>query len=612
MNTRAGSNANESMEISFVENWCRRKPSCVSLLLALLWPAVAAAQNTSVTGERIRSTLCEESAGSASPEGVVTGTVCDRYVWIDSTGVILYVKRSGVGTTTGWVAQTSASSLTTWVGSRNITTLGTITTGVWQGAAIADTYLAALSATKLTGTLAATQFPELTGDISTTAGSLATTAAGTQPNIGSIPNLTTVGTITTGTWNAGDVTSSDRIQANRFVVPDRGIDYRLQFPDGYLYNPSSNVIALSDGASDKFTIDVSSGTVTSGVWNGGAVTSSGPITAAAPHHAFGTIDARDNIGIRVTNTFTSDGGPNHFIAGIDLDPTLTATHGATNYQTYLNVAGFGIITQPAETVALVSSVRIAEPQLTVGADGTVTTAASLYIHDAPTGGVTNHALHVAGGPSYFGGLVEMESGLRLGYEDEFTLGTTAGHRFNIYKARAGSLLTYFDSVDDEATSRIKFRMRTGGTPIEVVTLAPTGVEVAGTFSTRGADGGYWERGANSELISLSTSGTTTDSSADLLPADAVIEAVTARITASIAMATDWSLGDSTTAARFAAANSALADGTTSVGLAHVDQSGASGPRQTSAAKLRITTTGTPSAGAIRVTVYYRRFVAPTS
>jgi hypothetical protein len=128
----------------------------------------------------------------------------------------------------------------------------------------------------------------------------------------------------------------------------------------------------------------------------------------------------------------------------------------------------------------------------------------------------------------------------------------------------------------------------------------------------GANSGYWERGSISEAITLSTSGATTDSTADLLPANAIIEAVTARVTTTITTATDWSLGDATTAARFAAANSTLTSGTTSVGLEHVDQTGAAGPKQTSAAKLRITTTGTPGAGVIRVTVYYRKFVPPTS
>lgn len=131
----------------------------------------------------------------------------------------------------------------------------------------------------------------------------------------------------------------------------------------------------------------------------------------------------------------------------------------------------------------------------------------------------------------------------------------------------------------------------------------------------GANGGSWARGSTSELLTLSTSGTTTDTAADLLPANCTIEAVAARITTTIATATNWSVGDPTTAARFSSANSTLTAGTTSVGLNHQQGSvttDATGPVQTTAAKVRITTTGTPSAGAIRLTSYWSCFVAPTS
>lgn len=132
------------------------------------------------------------------------------------------------------------------------------------------------------------------------------------------------------------------------------------------------------------------------------------------------------------------------------------------------------------------------------------------------------------------------------------------------------------------------------------------------FRTYGGNAGYWERGSISENLVLSTVGTTTDTAANLLPANAIIEAVTARITTTIATATDWKLGDATIVGRFTAANATLAAGTTSVGLVHIDLTGTSGPRQTAAAKLRVTTTGTPSAGAIRITTYYRTFVPATS
>lgn len=118
-----------------------------------------------------------------------------------------------------------------------------------------------------------------------------------------------------------------------------------------------------------------------------------------------------------------------------------------------------------------------------------------------------------------------------------------------------------------------------------------------------------------ENITLSTSGVTTDSSANLLPANAVIEAVMVRVTTAIGTATAFEVGDATTANRFLSTGTGLTLGSTGVGLNHRQgsvSSDAAGPIQTSAAKIRITTTGTPSAGVVRVVVKYRQYIAPTS
>lgn len=174
-----------------------------------------------------------------------------------------------------------------------------------------------------------------------------------------------------------------------------------------------------------------------------------------------------------------------------------------------------------------------------------------------------------------------------------------------------------------------------GHTIEIKSTAPVSAGSAGdvrinpasgiTGITNGAEnfqpsssfGGAWKRGWSIEEITLSTSGTTTDSTLDLLPANSIIEAVVARVTVTIATATDWKLGDSAQAARFLAAQSGaqLTAGATAVGLAHADPTVVSsnlGPVQTTAAKLRVTTTGTPTAGKLRIICFYRQFIAPTS
>lgn len=83
--------------------------------------------------------------------------------------------------------------------------------------------------------------------------------------------------------------------------------------------------------------------------------------------------------------------------------------------------------------------------------------------------------------------------------------------------------------------------------------------------------------------------------------------------AAITVTTNWELGDATVAGRFSAASTGLTAGSTVVGTVQADQTGTSGPRQVAAAKLRVTCSGSnPGAGAIRVTVFYRQFVPPTS
>lgn len=181
---------------------------------------------------------------------------------------------------------------------------------------------------------------------------------------------------------------------------------------------------------------------------------------------------------------------------------------------------------------------------------------------------------------------------------------------------AGTTLTIpdFASVADEFTFKTKAQTMSNKTFVAPVLGAATGtsLSLSGSQDTTTANGASWVRGSASELLTLSTLGATTDTTANLLPANAVIEAVVARVTTTITTATDWKLGDATTPGRFTAANVTLTAGTTDIGLVHVDQTGAAGPRQTSAAKVRVTTTGTPGAGVIRITVFYRQFVAPTS
>jgi hypothetical protein len=217
------------------------------------------------------------------------------------------------------------------------------------------------------------------------------------------------------------------------------------------------------------------------------------------------------------------------------------------------------------------------------------------------------APNVAGGDTF----VARDAAYALGQRN-----STNAQKFRVYHTYTDAS-NYQRAAIQTGSDYVELAAETAGTGADNidVRLTPAGTGAVSSVSpivVKTANDAQWIRGSASESITLSTSGTTTDSSANLLPANSIIESVVARVTTTITTATDWQLGDPTTAGRFTAPNSTLVAGTTDVGLVHIDQSAAAGPRQTAAAKVRITTTGTPGAGVIRVTVFYRQFVAPTS
>lgn len=134
----------------------------------------------------------------------------------------------------------------------------------------------------------------------------------------------------------------------------------------------------------------------------------------------------------------------------------------------------------------------------------------------------------------------------------------------------------------------------------------------------GPSGSFMYDDQRSEEITLSTAGLTTDSAADLLPADSIIQSVLTRVTQTISGGgvTGFSVGDPTTLAdRFVGNSPNLAAGSTVVGSRHwstVLNAASVGPRQNNNAKIRITAVGgTPTQGKVRVTVFFKTFNPPT-
>lgn len=140
-------------------------------------------------------------------------------------------------------------------------------------------------------------------------------------------------------------------------------------------------------------------------------------------------------------------------------------------------------------------------------------------------------------------------------------------------------------------------------------LLTSGVDANGFIYTGNNFGGTTRMtiGSQTEYLTLSTIGATTDTTANLLPANSIIKAIDVQIVTGISTATAFSVGDATTAARFLATGCGLTAGTKCIGLASVDQTGAAGPKQLADAKVRVTTTGTASGGTMNITTFYETF-----
>lgn len=160
------------------------------------------------------------SSLSGKPANVVLlGSLVNGAGWLynDGAGVLSY--SSPTKTTVG-LGNVENTALSTWTGSANLATVGTIATGTWHGTAIADTYIA--SAATWNGKQAA--YTNLTsfGSLANASGWLKNNGTGTlsystptksDVGLGNVENtalstwagstnVTTLGTVGTGTWNA--------------------------------------------------------------------------------------------------------------------------------------------------------------------------------------------------------------------------------------------------------------------------------------------------------------------------------------------------------------------------------------------------------------------------
>ena len=162
------------------------------------------------------------------------------------------------------------TKLSTWAGSANLTTVGTITSGTWHGSAIGNSYLEnstitlAGTAVSLGGALTAAQLRSLLSINNVENVALSTWRGSTYIN--------TVGTITTGTWNGSRISNSYLVHstitlAGRTIALGGSASKNEIRYDLGIDNVENTALSTWAGSGNITTV----GTITTGVWHGTAI-----------------------------------------------------------------------------------------------------------------------------------------------------------------------------------------------------------------------------------------------------------------------------------------------------------------------------------------------------
>ena len=124
------------------------------------------------------------------------------------------------------------------------------------------------------------------------------------------------------------------------------------------------------------------------------------VSGAGPHAIAGA--AFGAVQLLIGDTFTSDGASN-IASGLFHTPTIVGAPGDTSALTGTTLTA-GITTQTAtESIANIAQLQVNEPFISDNLTGLITQASTVLITGAPTEGVSNDALRIADGRSFFGG-----------------------------------------------------------------------------------------------------------------------------------------------------------------------------------------------------------------
>jgi len=295
----------------------------------------------------------------------------------------------------------------------NLATVGTITSGTWDGTDVAVTaggtgrststtaYGLIAAGTTATGahqTLAAGATTEILVGGGASALPVWTTATGTgAPARAGSPTFT--GTVNVAALTASSTVTLSGTAANIATgsnfISTGGTDAGLSF-DGSNNATLSGDLAVNGGdlTTSQTTFNLLNATATT--INFGSAATVMRIGAAGMRLGLGAASV-DYIRTYLGGSFTS-GGASTFTNLLQVDGALTAATGDTSHQSTVNIAPAGILTGGGgEVIAAIATLRLQEPIITLNGGDTATRASTLHIVGAPSEGVNNHAIYVAGG-----------------------------------------------------------------------------------------------------------------------------------------------------------------------------------------------------------------------
>ena len=267
------------------------------------------------------------------------------------------ISLGGSATVTANAQTLTSDTLASGVTKSSLTQVGTITTGVWNGSAIQNSYLAS-SSLSINGT-------------AVSLGGSATVTANAQTLTGTVLNSTVVASSLTSVGNltvlnaSGNISTTGNVVAAKFYGSGAGL---TAIPNSALTNSSITVNGAAVSLGGSVTIDTSAGGLTGNTLNSSIVNSSltsvGDLTALTVTGAatVGSL-AAGNISIGVTaDAITSTGT-------LTLDPSPAGSGGLVVIQGNLQVTG-------TTTTVNSTTVEVADLNITLAKDATTAAAAN--------------------------------------------------------------------------------------------------------------------------------------------------------------------------------------------------------------------------------------------